>query len=148
MAVRKKCKTKLAKHQIFSNISILQIFISCQFETPNKKHRVNPTHYLSLSVDFFSEKKPLRPPLAGDLLSFCWGFLVFCKGACFASSFGELLDLGTEDGRSASVGDGLGFTLLTKGGDLVKKLKMLLCLDIVIYAKRLAASRFYHIHLP
>lgn len=50
-----------------------------------------------------------------------------CCGACLACSFGEELDFFTEDGRSASAGQGLGFGLETGGGDLVKKLNRELC---------------------
>jgi len=77
----------------------------------------------------------LNPPFEDFPLLVGFPLLVlagFC-GVRFASSFGEELDFLTEEGRSASAGEGLGFgfDLETGGGDLVKKLKMELCFDIL-----------------
>lgn len=72
----------------------------------------------------------LNPTFAGLELLFGLTLLLlvgFCCGECLASSFGDELDFSTEEGRSASVGDGLGFGLEGGGGDLVKKLKRELC---------------------
>lgn len=54
-------------------------------------------------------------------------FAFFCCGVSLACSFGDELDFAIEEGRSASVGEGLGFDFETGGGDLVKKLKRELC---------------------
>ena len=55
---------------------------------------------------------------------FLWDF-----AACLASSLGDVFC--TEDGRSASTGDGFGLLLPTAGGDFVKKLKSELCFAIL-----------------
>lgn len=72
----------------------------------------------------------LNPAFAGFELLFGLTLAVLRCGACLACSFGDELDFSTEDGRSASVGEGLGFGLETSGGDLVKKLKRELCFAI------------------
>ncbi|TNN50389.1 hypothetical protein EYF80_039424 [Liparis tanakae] len=55
------------------------------------------------------------------LLGFALLVLAGCCGVSFACSFGEELDFLTEEGRSASAGEGLvfGFDLETGGGDLL-----------------------------
>lgn len=52
---------------------------------------------------------------------------------------GDELDFSTEEGRSASVGQELGFGLASGGGggDLVKKLKRELCFAILAKSYRL-----------
>lgn len=86
--------------------------------------------YFGLVVGALSPNSFLYPTLAGFGLFLALPLLflvVFCCAACLACSFGDTLDFSTEEGRSASVGDGLGFGLETGGGDLVKKLKRELC---------------------
>lgn len=85
---------------------------------------------LCLVVGALSPNSLLNPPFEDLSLLFGLTLLVLvgcCCGVCLACSFGEELDFSTEDGRSASAGDGLGFVLETGGGDLVKKLKRELC---------------------
>lgn len=85
--------------------------------------------HLSFVVGALSPNSFFNPPFA-DLESL-FGLLLLllfdCCGVCLACSFGEELDFSTEEGKSASVGEGLGFDLETGGGDLVKKLKRELC---------------------
>lgn len=94
---------------------------------------------LGLAAGVLSPKSLLNPPLACFELLF--GVLVlagcFC-GVCLACSFGEELDFSTEEGRSASAGEGLGFGLETGGGDLAKKLKRELC--FAMFTKSFIAS--------
>lgn len=88
---------------------------------------------LSLLGGALSPNSFLNPPFSFLELLFDLGLLILgvgCCGVCLACSFGEELDFSTEDGRSASVGDGLGFGFATGGGDLVKKLKRERCFDI------------------
>lgn len=85
---------------------------------------------LCLVVGVLSPNNLLRPPFAGVELVVGLELLALagcCCTACLASSFGEELDFFTEEGKSASVGEGLGFGLETGGGDLVKNLKSELC---------------------
>lgn len=90
--------------------------------------------HLSLVVGVaLSPNSFLNPPLLDLESPFGFALLALlvccCCGVavCLASSFGEELDFRTEDGRSASAGEGLGFGLETDGGDFVKKLKRELC---------------------
>lgn len=87
--------------------------------------------YFCFSAEALSLNGLLNPSFAG--LGLFFGvtlrvFAFFCFGVSLACSFGDELDVAT-DGRSASVGEGLGFgfDLETGGGDLVKKLKRELC---------------------
>lgn len=84
----------------------------------------------------------LNPLLLEDFeLFFCLTLLGLADSGCsvcLASSLGDELDFCTEDGKSASAGEGLGFRLLdVGGGDLVKNLKMEHCFAM------LAAFSFY-----
>lgn len=76
----------------------------------------------------------LIPDLLEGFLGFAGVFLsslAACLAACLASSLGDVLDFCTEEGKSASAGDGLGLLLPTAGGDFVKKLKSELCFAII-----------------
>lgn len=85
--------------------------------------------YFCLGAGALSPNSLLNPTFA--CLELLFGLLLqalvdFCCAVCLACSFGDELD-SAEDGRSASVGEGLVFGLETDGGDLVKKLKRELC---------------------
>lgn len=90
------------------------------------------THFC-LGAGDLSPNSLLNPSFAGLGLFFgatALVFAFFCCGVSLACSFGDELDFATE-GRSASVGEGLGFGFDTGGGDLVKKLKRELCLAML-----------------
>lgn len=88
--------------------------------------------YFCFAAGALSLSSLLNPSLAGLVLFFGGAlvlFAFFCCGVSLARSFGDKLDFATE-GKSASVGEGLGFDFETGGGDLVKKLKRELCFAI------------------
>lgn len=86
--------------------------------------------YFCFAAGALSLNSLLNPSFAGLGLFFGVPLVVFaffCCGVSLACSFGDELDFAIEEGRSASVGEGLGFDFETGGGDLVKKLKRELC---------------------
>lgn len=86
--------------------------------------------YFCFAAGALSLNSLLNPSFAGLGLFFGVPLVVFaffCCGVSLACSFGDELDFAIEVGRSASVGEGLGFDFETGGGDLVKKLKSELC---------------------
>lgn len=126
-----KATIETATEIISDKIKLANTLHFNQLKQSSTQIQVNNSPNLCFADTVISPNKFAQPVVAELLFVTREVFLVLLA-ASFASSLGELLGFKIEYDESVVVGDGFDFPFATSGGDLVKKLKIELCLAITI----------------